>query len=94
MGVYNSMDSTFNKLKTILYEKFSFHYDQVQLETQLELELGMDSREMFELLEELEKSFHIQIDLDEIDSLVETRKVLRIRDVVEYLKEKKLIEES
>jgi acyl carrier protein len=49
------MDFIFRKLRTILYEKFSFHYDQIQPETHLELELGMDSREMFELLEELEK---------------------------------------
>jgi len=85
------MDSTFNKLQTILYEKFSFHYDQVQLETQLELELGMDSREMFELLDELEKTFKITIDLDEIDNLLENNKVLIINDLVGYIKEKQLL---
>lgn len=82
------MDSTFNKLKTILHEKFSFHSDQIQPETQLELELGMDSREMFEFLDELEKTFAITIDRDEIDSLFETSPILRIQDIVEYLKEK------
>ena len=86
------MDSTFKKLKTILYEKFSFHYDQVQLETQLELELGMDSREMLELLGELEKTFNITIDLDEIDRLIENSKVLIINDIVKYIKEKQLVE--
>ena len=86
------MDFTFKKLKTIFYEKFSFHYDQVQLETQLELELGMDSREMLELLDELEKTFHITIDLDEIDRLVEKHKVLRVNDIVNYIKEKQLVE--
>jgi acyl carrier protein len=88
------MDFIFYKLKTILHEKFSFHYDQIQLETQLELELGMDSREMFELIKELEKMFEVQIDLDEIDSLFESKKILRIDDVVNYLKEKQCFESS
>jgi len=88
------MDSTFNKLQTILYEKFSFHYDQVQLETQLELELGMDSREMFELLTELEESFKITIDLDELDNVLKQTKVLRINDLVVYINEKQLLKES
>ena len=88
------MNSTFNKLQTILYEKFSFHYDQVQLETQLELELGMDSREMFELLTELEEIFQITIDFDEIDTILRQTQVLRINDLVEYIKEKQLLKKS
>ena len=82
------MNVTFNKLRTILSEQFSFHYDQVQLETQLELELGMDSREFFELFYELEKTFEITIDFDEIDLLLRNTKVLTINDLVNYIKEK------
>ena len=85
------MDFIFNKLQTVFHEKFSFHYDHVQLETQLELELGMDSREMFELLDEVEKTFNITIDLDEIDNLLENSKVLRINDLVVYIKKKQLL---
>ena len=85
------MGSTFNKLQTILYEKFSFHYDHIQLETKLELELGMDSREMFELLNEIEKTFKIPIDLDEIDNLLENSKVLIVNDLVGYIKAKQLL---
>jgi len=85
------MDSTFNKLQTILYEKFSFHYDQVQLETQLELELGMDSREMFELLNEVEENFKITIDLDELDNILKQTKILRVNDLVIYIKKKQLL---
>jgi len=80
------MDATFKKLQTILYEKFSFHYDYVELETKLELELGMDSREMFELLNEIEKTFQITMDIDEIDNILENSKVLIINDLVEYIK--------
>ena len=88
------MDSTFSKLRTILYEKFSFHYDQVQLKTQLELELGIDSREMVELFDELEQRFEITIDFDEIDHILESRQVLRIHDIVDYIKVKQLVKES
>jgi acyl carrier protein len=80
------MDVTFNKLRTILSEKFSFHYDQVQLETQLEFELGMDSRELFELLYELEKNFEITVDFDEIDLLLKNSNILIINDLVDYIK--------
>ena len=86
------MDFTFNKLRTILYEKFSFHYDQLQLETQLELELGMDSRELFELLYALEKTFDINIDFDEIDHILKNSKALTIKDLADYVKEQQFLE--
>ena len=82
------MPSIFEKLKTILYEKFSFHYDQIQYETKLELELGIDSREMFELLSELEQSFNFNMDSDEIDYLLKNDKILTIEDLVSYIKMK------
>jgi acyl carrier protein len=84
------MSVTFYKIRTILYEKFSFHYDQIQLQTELELELGMDSREMFEFLSELEKTFNINISFDEVDRLIEENEVLTIRDIVDYIEEKLL----
>ena len=79
---------TFEKIRYILYNKFSFHYDQIQLETKLELELGIDSREMLEFFSELEKIFKIDISLDEIDSLIENNTFLTIRDIVWYLETK------
>jgi len=82
------MSSIFDKLKTILYEKFSFHYDQIQYETKLELELGIDSREMFELLGELEQAFNFNIDFNEIDYLLKNDKILTIRDIVSYIESK------
>ena len=82
------MFSTFSKIRTILYKKFSFHYNQIQPETQLELELGMDSREMFDFLSELEKTFIIVINRDEVDYLVRENKVLRIQDIINYVEEK------
>lgn len=81
---------TFEKIRKILYDKFSFHYDQIQLKTELELELGMDSREMVEFLSELEKTFKINISFDDVDRLIEENEVLTIRDIVDYIEKRQL----
>ena len=80
-----SNTNTFNQIQKLLHEEFSFHYDQIQLETKLELELGMDSRELFELIEKLELEFTILIDPDEIDLMVQENLVLTIHDLVNYI---------
>jgi acyl carrier protein len=85
------MNSLFTKLKSVLHNKFCFHLDQIQMETNLELELGMDSREFFELLYEIEKIFEITIDFDEIDDLIKNGKSLTINDIVEYIQEKQFL---
>ena len=82
------MSNTFNQIRTLLHDEFSFHYDQIQLETKLELELGMDSRELFELIEKLELEFTILIDPDEIDLMVQENLVLTIHDLVNYINQK------
>lgn len=76
---------TFAKIRDILYNNFSFHFDQIQLETKLELELGMDSREMLEFFHELEKTFKIEISFDDIDILTENKNGLSIGNIVQYL---------
>lgn len=82
------MSNTFNQVRKLLNEEFSFHYDQIQLETKLELELGMDSREMFELIDKVELLFKIIIDLDDIDKMMEEHIVLTIQDLVDYINQK------
>jgi acyl carrier protein len=84
------MCATFSKIRRILYKKFSFHYDQIQFQTELELELGMDSREMMEFLSELEKTFNLNISFDEVDHLIEENEVLTIQDIVDYIDERQL----
>lgn len=86
---FYKMDTIFIEIRTILHEKFSFHYNQIQPETEFELELGTDSREMLELLNEFEQAFEIQISQDDIDKIIKQGKVLTIQDVVDYIKEKK-----
>ena len=82
------MSNTFNQVRKLLNEEFSFHYNQIQLETKLELELGMDSREMFELIDKLELLFKITIDLDDIDQMMEDHIILTIQDLVNYINKK------
>ena len=84
------MSDTFNKIREILNKEFSFHYDQIQLETQLELELGMDSREFFELIEKLEVRFKILIDFDDLDEMFENHLLITIEDLVNYLNKKNI----
>jgi acyl carrier protein len=83
------MNRILNEIRTILHEKFSFHYDQLKPETEFELELGTDSREMLELLIEFEQAFEIQINQDDIDKIMKEGKGLTIQYVVDYIKEKK-----
>jgi acyl carrier protein len=82
------MSVIFNQVRMILHENFSFSYDQIQLETKFELELGMDSLEMRELLAECEQRFKIQVLWDDIDQLVETGKQIQIQDLVDYIAER------
>lgn len=82
------MSIIFNQIRTILHEKFSFHFDQIQLTTNLELELGLDSREFFELLDELEELFQIEINLDEVDQIIQSQIILTVEDIVNYINER------
>ena len=82
------MNVVFNELCQILGNQFCFHYDQLQKETKFELELGMDSREMLELLNVVEIVFKINIDLDDIDWLLERQKLITIQDLVDYIEKK------
>ena len=50
------MNLIFEKIREILHNSYSIHYDQIELETNFELELGMDSREFFEIIVKLIES--------------------------------------
>jgi acyl carrier protein len=79
------MNYIFDKLRVVLTEQFSFHYDQLQLETKFELELGMDSRELLELFTYMEVLFEIKVNFDNVDSLIEEGKFTTIQDIVTYI---------
>jgi len=76
------MNLIFNKIREILHHSYSIKYDQIELETQFELELGMDSREFFELIVDFEEVFQIDLFLDDLNGIV------TIEDAVNYIENK------
>ena len=84
------MTLIFEKIRKLLHEKYSFQYHQIQLETDFEKELGTDSREMLELLNDLETLFDIEISLDDIDDFIFSGKTIKVQDVVDYIGKKQI----
>jgi len=82
------MTLIFDRIRTLLHEKYSFQYDQIQLDTDFEKELGTDSREMLELINDFETLFNIEISLDDIDDFLFSGKTIKVRDVVDYIGKK------
>ena len=73
------MIDIFEKVKFILNQYYSFHYDQIELKTKFYHELGTDSREMLELINDFENEFDIQIEFEAVEEIV------TIEDAVRYI---------
>jgi acyl carrier protein len=82
------MTLIFDKIRTLLHEEYSFQYDQIQLDTDFEKELGSDSREMLELINDFETIFDIEISFDDIDDFIFSGKTIKIQDVIDYIEKK------
>lgn len=82
------MSIIFEKIRTLLIVDYNFHSDQIELETDFEKELGTDSREMLELINDIERIFNIEISFDDIDDFIYSGRTIKIRDVVEYIEKK------
>ena len=82
------MSLIFERIRTLLHEEYSFHYDQIQLETDFEKELGTDSREMLELISDFERIFEIEISFDDIDDFLYSGQTIKIQDAVNYIEKK------
>jgi acyl carrier protein len=82
------MTIVFSKIKQILHESYSIQLDQIELETNFELELGTDSREFFELLSDLEYAFGIEINFDDVV------KIVTIQDAVTYIEKRLSVSEK
>lgn len=75
-------------VKTIVEDYYSFYkFEQVLPETQFEIELGTDSREMLEFIENFEETFDITIVYDDIDEFIFRSDTgpLTIQVVVDYI---------
>jgi acyl carrier protein len=82
------MSLIFDKIRKLLHAEYSFHYNQIQLDTDFEKELGTDSREMLELINDFETLFNIEISFDDIDDFIFSGKTIRVQDVVDYIGKK------
>lgn len=76
------MTLVYNKVREILHYSYSINYEEIELKTKFELELGMDSREFFEIIVDFEKAFNIDIFLDDLNE------ILTIEDAVNYIEKK------
>ena len=76
------MTLIYNKVREILHYSYSINYEEIELKTRFELELGMDSREFFEIIIDFEKAFNIDIFLDDLNE------ILTIEDAVNYIEKK------
>lgn len=82
------MSLIFNRIRKLLHEEYSFQYDQIQLDTDFEKELGTDSREMLELINDFETIFDIEISFDDIDDFIFSGKTIKIQDVIDYIEKR------
>ena len=82
------MTLIFKKIRKLLHENYSFQYNQIQLDTDFEKELGTDSREMLELINDLEIIFNIEISFDDIDDFIFSGKTIKVKDVVDYIEKR------
>jgi len=84
------MDKTskiFNIIREILHKNYAIQRDEIQLEARFEIELAVDSREMFELMEEFEEVFNIEISYDEIDAFIfdKNTKKMTVQNAVSFI---------
>lgn len=69
------------KVRNIIAQKFDIPLDQVQVDTNLANELGLDSFAAVELMFELEESFGLKIADSEIEH------IRTVRDIVVYVQQ-------
>ena len=67
----------FDKLKAILVEELSVNPDDIRLDAELETDLGINSLELADLVFLCEDKFSIQMDDDDIKSLITVGDVVK-----------------
>jgi len=84
----------YQQVRKLLYNRYAYPIEQIQPEIRFQIELAIDSLEMFEIMAELEEKFNIKISLDDIDDFIfqpqdikyiSDIKCLRIQDAVDYI---------
>ena len=86
----------YQEVRRMLYNRYSYPIEQIQPEIRFQIELAVDSFEMFEIMKEFENFFNIKISLDDIDEYifqpqdiryVSDIKCLTIQDAVDYIED-------
>ena len=84
----------YQKVKQILFQNYAYPMDQIQPEIRFQIELAIDSLEMFELINQFEEVFKIKINKDDIDEFIFQPQeityindiyMLTIQDAVDYI---------
>ena len=84
----------YRKVRQIIFYKYAYPIEQIQPEVRFQIDLAVDSFEMFELINQFEQEFNIVIDKDDIDNFIfqpqdinyiNDIKILTIQDVVHYI---------
>lgn len=72
----------YEQIRKILYNKYSYPLEQYEPQLRYQVELAVDSLEMYELLEEFEETFNIKFDPDDIDHYIfQPQDILYINDI-------------
>lgn len=71
-----------DKLKKMIAEQLSVDADSITEETSFKDDLGADSLDLFELVMAMEDEYKIEIPTEDLEKLV------KVGDVINYLKEK------
>ena len=66
----------------IIAEQLNVEESEVKLESNFKDDLGADSLDLFELVMALEEEFDVEIPSEDLES------ILKVSDVIDYLKEK------
>jgi len=86
----------YEEVRRMLYNRYSYPIEQIQPEIRFQVELAVDSLEMFEIMKEFEIFFDIKISQDDIDDYifqpqdiryVSDIKCLTIQDAVNYIED-------
>lgn len=89
-------DQIYQEIRRMLYNRYSYPIEQIQPEIRFQVELAVDSFEMFEIMKEFEIFFNIEISLDDIDEYifqpqqiryVSDIKRLTIQEAVDYIED-------
>ena len=85
----------YKEVRRMLFDRYSYHsIEQIQPEIIFQVELAVDSFEMFEIMKEFEVFFNIEISFDDIDNYifqpqsiryVSDIKRLTIQEAVDYI---------